>query len=216
MKSCAKCKQQKPFEDFYRYSRSSDGRQSYCKVCTGAATSAYSKDPRRKAYLKKYKEDNRNKELKRSAEYRQKNRQALKEKGQEYVASNPQKVSESKRNYRERHRGRVRESSKRYRELNRPKYARYRALRRAREKQAQPSWLTSEDLARMDLMWGLRELKSFVEGVEYEVDHIVPLRGETICGLHVPWNLRVIPKEENRRKLNREWPDMWPSNAKED
>lgn len=39
-------------------------------------------------------------------------------------------------------------------------------------------------------------------GIEHEVDHIVPLCGRMVSGLHVHWNLHVIPKADNQAKGN--------------
>lgn len=46
-------------------------------------------------------------------------------------------------------------------------------------------------------------------GVQYSVDHVVPLRHPLVCGLHVQNNLCVVPLVENIRKSNNRWPDMW-------
>ena len=75
------------------------------------------------------------------------------------------------------------------------------AFRRAALQNATPIWLSLEELQQIKDMY-----KNCPE--EYQVDHIIPLRSEKVCGLHVPWNLQYLTAEENLKKGNRfssEW-----------
>lgn len=97
-------------------------------------------------------------------------------------------------------RARLNQKSKEYRQKN-PEYFKVKtAERKAAKLRATPSWLTKEHL---------QEIKDIYltcpEG--YEVDHIVPLQGRNVSGLHVPWNLQHLTKGENRRKGNAFNPD---------
>ena len=49
----------------------------------------------------------------------------------------------------------------------------------------------------------LRKSRNECTGLEWHVDHIIPLKGKEVCGLHIWSNLAVIPKVENLRKGNR-------------
>jgi 5-methylcytosine-specific restriction endonuclease McrA len=41
------------------------------------------------------------------------------------------------------------------------------------------------------------------KGLNVEVDHIIPISHKDVCGLHVPWNLSIIPTKDNRVKTNK-------------
>jgi len=89
-----------------------------------------------------------------------------------------------------------------YSKTNPEKYRKYRATRRAREFSAKPSWLTKDHEDQIDSLYRLaRDLSESTE-IGYHVDHIVPLNNNRVCGLHVPWNLRVITQTENLTKGN--------------
>ena len=75
--------------------------------------------------------------------------------------------------------------------------------RRARKLRATPSWLTSQDLRKIEATYLYSKVRTNITGVAHHVDHIIPLRGKSVCGLHVPWNLQVIPASENLRKSNK-------------
>lgn len=71
------------------------------------------------------------------------------------------------------------------------------ALARARRRLAAPKWLTREQRAEM------RQLYKNAAAAGMHVDHILPIAGREARGLHVPWNLQILPAEENLKKGNR-------------
>ena len=75
--------------------------------------------------------------------------------------------------------------------------------RKAAKDNRTPSWLTDKHKEQIkDYYWLAKDLER-INGEPYHVDHIVPLRGKDISGLHVPWNLQVLPAKINMSKGNR-------------
>lgn len=75
--------------------------------------------------------------------------------------------------------------------------------RRAAEKRAVPSWLTPFEKESINLMYKIAGALSTVHCEPFHVDHIVPLLGKTVSGLHVLSNLQVMPATVNHRKYNK-------------
>lgn len=48
----------------------------------------------------------------------------------------------------------------------------------------------------------MKALYTKARQIGYHVDHIIPLNGRTVSGLHVPWNLQMLPPTVNRKKYN--------------
>lgn len=66
-------------------------------------------------------------------------------------------------------------------------------------KRATPPWADLEAIRRV---YEEAQALTKATGLQHNVDHIIPLKGETVCGLHVEYNLRVMLKEDNMRKGN--------------
>lgn len=80
--------------------------------------------------------------------------------------------------------------------------------RRAAKLAATKPW--SHELFRLVLLEAhhLAVLREVVTGIPYDVDHIIPLKSDVVCGLHNEFNIQVITRSANRSKSNRYWPDM--------
>ena len=74
--------------------------------------------------------------------------------------------------------------------------------RRRKHREATPPWLSKKQKSEIRQLYQIAITMTRTTGEQYVVDHIVPLRGTDVCGLHVPWNLRVITQDENLRKSN--------------
>ncbi|MEN6402273.1 MAG: hypothetical protein ABFD94_10055 [Armatimonadia bacterium] len=75
-------------------------------------------------------------------------------------------------------------------------------VRRRKHRQATPPWLTRKQKGEIRQLYQVAITTTRLTGEQYVVDHIYPLRSETVCGLHVPWNLRVVTQAENLQKSN--------------
>jgi hypothetical protein len=77
------------------------------------------------------------------------------------------------------------------------------SLRKRRHRNATPQWLTRKQKEEIKQLYVIAVTMTKTTGERYVVDHIVPLINDSVCGLHVPWNLRVITQEENLKKSNK-------------
>jgi hypothetical protein len=75
--------------------------------------------------------------------------------------------------------------------------------RRRKHREATPIWLSRKQKSEIRQIYQIAITMTQSTGEQYVVDHIIPLRSEIVCGLHVPWNLRVITREDNLIKSNK-------------
>ncbi len=166
---------------------------------------------KRKAYHKEWQEKNREKRNVYLAEWRANNRDKTSAANKRWYEKNHEEILEKAR---KKNPGRA-EYYKEWRRKNREKYRTYHreyyhnkedrkaqclaAVRKRQTKKlfATPSWLTKNHFKKMENIY-IKASK-----LKLTVDHIVPLQGVLVCGLHVPWNLQLLTLSENVIKGNK-------------
>lgn len=118
-------------------------------------------------------------------------------------AKNKKVIKEKSKKYRELNKERINTLNRRYKKQNVSKIKANAANRRASKLQRTPKWVLAEELWLIKEIFDLATLRTKLHGFSWHVDHIIPLQGKLVSGLHTPFNLQVIPWVENITKGNR-------------
>ena len=162
-------------DQFPKSSKMKDGHTNVCKSCEKVRQADRYLSNRDEVLerTKAYGKANRHITRKASKNYYDRNREASIQRKMDWCKQNPDKAAASAANY------------------------------RAKKKQATPLWLTGAHREEILRFYEHSKECGMLTGDDYHVDHIVPLAGENVCGLHVPWNLQVLPSDINIAKSNR-------------
>ena len=186
---CYRCGESKPETAFYTDKSRQTGYSSRCRTCAIAdAKAVQANDPGRKQYMRKYYEAHET-QWKR---YGRKRYQAVR---REMIAA--------ARKWRQANTERHNASCQKYRTANPEKRAAWGAERRAAQTQRTPPWLNQAYRAEIEGVYHFAKIMERITGQKYHVDHVEPLQGKDVSGLHVPWNLQVLPARDNAAKGNR-------------
>lgn len=146
-------------------------------------------EKRKAAYKKKY-ELNKEKIKARTLAYYHKNKETIipkmREQGKKYRAENKEKWQEK---------------NKKWWAANPEKRTAYLAKRRAKHRV--PKWVDKEERFLINEAYSLAKLRAKITGIEWHVDHIIPLLADKASGLHTIYNLQVIPAKLNYLKNNK-------------
>lgn len=174
MKTCTKCNTEYLLTGFHK-GTNPDGYRTWCKICVA-----------------EYKK-----------QYVAKNGIRIRAQQKEY---SDKKYPERREYYQQRYLSRKEfslEQNRLWRKNNPESHAARESKRRASKLQRTPLWLTEDDHWMIEQTYELAALRTKMLGFSWHVDHIIPMQGKTVSGLHVPWNLQVIPAVENNRKYNK-------------
>lgn len=136
-------------------------------------------------YQKVYREANAEKIASQKAEWKLKNKEHVAAKDKAYADANPE-LKEIAR--------------KKWIVENPGKNTASKALNFQKRKKRIPIWLSEDDKWMIEQAYAIAAIRSKMFGFKWHVDHIIPLNGKLVSGLHVPTNLQVVPWIDNLKK----------------
>lgn len=198
-KICKACKLEKEVSYFYK---SKNWYSSNCKDCDNARRKKHYYDNQLTTCEKrrKYREDNLETVKLTEKKTYEKNKVKKLAAAKLWTKKNEDKVKNHKRRYFQENKDMLYKSRNLY-FINNPGIRTFwTAARKAAKLQATPSWANPEKIKEI-----YKEAKRISEETKilHHVDHIIPLRGKSVSGLHVEWNLQIIPAVDNLKKSNR-------------
>lgn len=190
VKHCKTCDTTKKLSEFPKHKGHSDGLGSNCKECCKQKSKAYKKanPDKAKIAVDKCWNKNRDKYNEKKKEYSKKYSKEAVARAKKWNEANPEKIIKCRKNWKANNTDKVNANT---------------AKRRAVKLQATPKWLSEDDYKTMEQMYKMAQRETIRTGTKFHVDHIIPLKGKNVCGLHCPSNLQVIPAEENCKKSNK-------------
>jgi hypothetical protein len=135
-------------------------------------------------------------------EWYERNKELTKERARAWHLANPEKVSKKNIKHKHKNKDRLNKYNREWFANNKDKRAAYQGKRKAAQLQRTPKWLTESDLRMIEAKYSLAAMLTRETGIIHHVDHIIPLQGKKVSGLHVFSNLRVIPGTDNVKKSN--------------
>lgn len=124
-------------------------------------------------------------------------------KAREWYYENKEKCLKTRKLYYKNNKKKCFKNVAKWRKYNNNRVNVWTANRRAKKLNATPKWLKKLHIKQIQAIYDKAAEFKRLTGLMLEVDHIIPLQGEFVSGLHVPWNLRIMTQSENAKKGNK-------------